>query len=424
MKKSLKKTPTMNKARTTRDLVAAVTVLMTIALSLPVTDSARALNTQPCVANEGIKAMGSQPQSSIHVNHFIPSFERDCPAGVGKMAYDAVGDAAAVRAIIRHERGSSAEPYMMYTTDLPLTTVEKVSGEQDIYHPFRPALGSTINHFPAYVAGLAIGYKLPTSCSISVPLKLSSRSLSLIYSGAISRWNDPALVLGDALSFDDDNPGLSSCASGIRVAIREDEAAATIVLKDYLSQQNPIFNLYKTKELNKIWPPTLPLSGCRAEGDGGMTTCLSTPGTIGYVDYREAYQRTGYSMAQLQTIGGQFFTPASNISPTSSRTTWPDKCASAADSATVAGPNGDWSRVTLTNTTDGYPLCHFAYVLAFQRPSQAYLYTVSTQQLRTLVDYMTEVVDDPTQDGLKSYQVSPVPPKIRVMVRSALTLVN
>ncbi|HLF69879.1 MAG TPA: substrate-binding domain-containing protein, partial [Actinomycetota bacterium] len=246
----------------------------------------------------------------------------------------------------------------------------------------------------------------------------------LIYSGAITTWSDPILMIGDPTTASDDNPGLAGCGLGIDVAKREDIATSTNVLKEYLAIANPMFNGLKAKELTQVWPPTLP-TGCRAIGDAGMSTCLATPGTLGHVLYQEAYSKTNYKMAELQNIGGGFAAPATNVSATPARTTYPDNCysAAAASASSLPPTQIDWSRVTLTNTTSGYPLCQFSYLLGYSRPEAA-MAGVGPGQVRTMVDYLTDIARDDVQEGLKTRQVSPLPPAIRTLLRIGITNIS
>lgn len=380
-----------------------------------------------CVGVDGIKGMGSSPQSQLFTQHFVPKFEAACPEGVGAVLYDPLGDAVAVDHIVHHNRGTAAEPYLIFASDLPMTTVEKNSAEWDIYHPFRPKTASFVNHFPMYVFGVAIGYNLGY-CEVGQPLKLTARTLSLIYSGVITTWNDPLLTTGDPSTTNDDNAFLSSCAMNINAARRDDEASSTIVFKDFMSQGNPIFNIYKTKELNRVWPQTLPL-GCRGRQDLGMSTCLATPGTIGYVLYQEAYNQP-YSIAHVANVSGQFVAPATTVSPLSSRLGWPDQCLPAAQSAALgtfsvggSGTQGDWSRTSLTATSNGYPICGFGYWLAYQRPVWA-LIDIASTHVRTVVDFLTVSAQDATQNELSSMHVSPIPPNVRTVVRAGINNIS
>lgn len=377
-----------------------------------------AIPGEPCLAPEAIKGLGSVPQTELHLQHFIPRYEETCPSGVGKMTYDALGDAAAVRMVMRHENGKTSPvdpPYLIYAMDLPLTSFEKYSAEMDLFNPFRARYFSFVNHLPMYVYGVAVGYNLG-SCDTGAPLKLSTSTLSLIYSGGITKWNDPILVFGDPSRSDDDNPFLESCNMAIDAARRLDEAAATIVFKDYLSQGNPTFHVYKTKELNTIWPQTL-RPGCRGRFDSGMSTCLDSPGTIGYVLYQEAYVKS-YQLAHVQNVSGQFVAPATVVWPPEDRIGWPDECVPASQGATVPPAQQDWSRTTLTATRNGYPICAFGYMLTFQRP--AWAVSATNQEIRTLVDYLTVAARDDVQEGLSKFHVAPITPNVRTVVRTGI----
>lgn len=406
-----------------RRLGVGLVVLSALSWAMTATPRTEAaIRGEPCLAPEDIKGLGARPQTSLHIQYLIPKYEETCPSGVDKMSYDPLGDEAAVEALVKRQSGKTAPtdaPYLIFATDLPLTSVEKYSAEVDLYHPFNPRTGAFVHHYPFYVSGVAIGYNLGF-CETGQPLRLSARQLSLIYSGGITTWNNPLLVFGDPTRPDDDNPFLGTCNMAINVARRDDVAASTIILKDYLAQGNPAFYAYRLKELNTIWPQTLP-PGCRGITDAGISTCLATPGTIGYALYQEAYDKS-YNLAYVQNSSGAFIAPATTVWPAASRVTWPDQCVPASQSATVAPTQTDWSRTTLTTTTSGYPICAFGYMLSYARPS--FYMGATPQELRTLVDYLTVSVRDDVQDGISSQHVSYITPNVRSIVRNGINNIS
>lgn len=416
----------MNKRSTTalirvRRPVAAL-VLVVLAQSLLVLPAAEAaIPGSFCVGNDAVSGIGSFTQEPIWRNHFVPTFEDRCPEGLNKVLYDKVGDTAGVEAAIEHYLGDFSKPYMMYTTDLAMTTAEKYQAELDTRRIFRPALFSTINHFPALIYGVAVGYNLGTGCASDDPLKLSARQLSLIYSGVIAVWSDPLLVLGDPSNLSDDNPFLANCHVNIKVIVRQDPASTTITFKDYLSRDNPVFNIYKQKELNTTWPSTLRFLW--GYGDAGVSTQLGVPGAIGYVGYQEARTQPGYKLALVDNSSKVFVAPASNIEP-GERTSYPSGCTAAANTVVVASTIQDWSRVSMTGTALGYPLCAFSYILVFQRMLESYQYATANTQARTVVDFLTVTFEDATQDGLTAHGFAPLVPTMRTTVRTGVNMLS
>lgn len=396
----------------------AVLVLVCLAsLLLPKMASDAAIPGDPCDGAAPIKGVGALPQANLFLDLFIPRYESHCPTGLGNVSYDSLGDPAAIRSVVRHDTGQASPsdpPYLIYATDLPLNTDEKYSADVDLYHPLNPRTNSVINHLPMHVYAVAVGYNLGI-CEAGQPIKLTSRSLSLIYSGIVTRWNDPLLVDQDPSRSDDDNLSLRNCPLGIRVAKRDDEASATIVFKDYLSQSNPAFQVYKRKELNRVWPGVG--LGCPGQFDLGMNTCLDEPGTIAYVLYQSAWNQS-YRLAYLENAARQFVPPATVVWPREQRTIWPDRCTEAAQASTLPVTTADWSRVSLTGTTVGYPLCAFGYMLTWSRPWWSA--GVGSGEIRTLYDFLTVAASDPTQSSLTSQHVAPIPQNVRTIVRTAV----
>jgi ABC-type phosphate transport system substrate-binding protein len=373
-----------------------------------------------CAAPSAVKGMGSYMQSNIWSTNLIPAYEARCPAGRNLITYDSVGDAAAIEAAISHDFGDPFDPTLMYATDLPMTSSEYYQAFSDVRNAFRPAPGNFINHFPTFVYGVAIGYNLREICPSDQPLKLSARQLSLIYSGLITLWNDPLLVLGEPNDLTDDNTFLGNCPWSIHVAIRQDEASTTLIFKDYLSRDNATFNVYKQKELNTFWPSLLtPVKGY---GDTGISNRLDISGTIGYVNYQEARSQT-YQIAQVNNAAKVFVAPATSITP-GSRTPYPDECANAAESVVVANTTQDWSRVSITTTATGYPICSFSYLLVYQRLYEAYQRVTASTQMRAVSDFLTVMAEDATQDGLRSTGVAPLGPAMRATVRNGISLLS
>ena len=343
-----------------------------------------------------ITAAGSTTQLALHLYNFIPAYERRCPATVGTIGYQALGDTFAADAAMKHSRGTdTAKPYTFYPSDLPLSSLDKTYAEFDLSHPFNPRTGSLINHFPAMVNGFAVGYNVD-NCS-SVPLRFSSLTLGLIYSGVILRWNDPRLVA--------DNPQLANCNMGIQVSIRSDEHSSTTVFKDYLSQSNPMWNFYKTKQFATLWPTTLGI-GCRAAPPTGMSSCLDRSGSIGYVEYRETVGKSTYRLAEVQNSAGSFVAPSTNRS-----LAYPDNCTIAAQSvpSPAFSTSSDWSSFSLTKATAGYPVCAYSYLLVFARLMYSYDDAIATAAVRNTVDYLATIAQDSILDSVTGRGFAPLP---------------
>ena len=398
-------------------VAAAVGLLVTAMPSTPA-----AVPGKFCNDPHPIKGQGSSTQTAVQNSVFIPSYTAACPAAQGTVAYEGTGDIAAVAAA-RLRRN----PF--FASDLPLTSAEKAFVENDTSN----GLGriSPINHIPVLIDGFAVGYNL-SSCGLTQPVRLRAAVLAGIYSGAVTRWNDPLLVQGPNQAGPADNPALAKCGLAIKVAVRDDVAGPTNIFKDYLSKVAPAFVPLKAKEVTNVWPPSLRVT-CRGVGEAGMASCVSDPGAIGYVEFKVA-AASGIRMAVLENGSGQF------VAPAGSGALWPSNCPAAAASAVLppdpvgavgvegfpvpSGTTGDWSQTSLTYSTAGYPLCSFTYELVFQRLLTAYGNTLTIGQMRNLVDFMTTILSDGVQSKLPAYGYAPLPASVLAMARTGVKRID
>lgn len=379
-----------------RRVVFVIGLLLALA---PLVPRAEAALPEACTIPQSVVGVGSATQERVHAGLFQPAYYGWCPAAQGTVTYRGIGDAAAVRAAL-----DRANPF--FASDQPLTSVQKAQIERDT-----SALrnrSSNINHIPVLVNGFAVGYNL-ASCPGVAPVRFTPTTLSLVYSGAVTQWNDSALVR--------DNPGLAGCAQRIKPAVRSDAAGPTLIFKDYLSKGNPVFTALKQNEANTQWPPLLTPT-CRGVGESGMASCLSEPGSVAYVEWSVAHAR-GVTPALLSNLSGAF------SAPSGAGENWPTNCSAAAASAVVPPTTeADWSVVSLTYPLNGYPLCAFTYELVFTDMGAAYFVTLSPGQVRNVVDYIGTMLRDDVQARLPAHGYAPVPPSVLATARAGLAAVD
>jgi phosphate transport system substrate-binding protein len=377
------------------------TMALCVAVGLGVAGlpAARAELPASCVVPQPVVGQGSTTQERIHAALFQPAYYGWCPTAQGTVTYRGTGDPAAVRAAL-----DRSNPF--FAVDVPLTPVQKAQVEQDTSSLRNRS--SRINHIPVLVNGFAVGYNLK-SCPGAPPVRLTATTLSLVYSGAVTQWNDAALVR--------DNPGLASCAQRIKPAIRSDAGGPTLIFKDYLSKGNPAFAALKQSETASQWPPALTPT-CRGVGESGMASCLSDPGSIAYVEWSVARAR-GVTPALLSNASGVFTGPSPDGSG------WPGNCTAAAASAVVPPSTElDWSAVSLTNPLNGYSLCAFTYELVFTDMDAAYFTTLSPGQVKNVVDYMATMLGPGVQAQLPAFGYAPLPAAVADTARAGLAKVD
>lgn len=152
-------------------------------------------------------------------------------------------------------------------SDVPFTTDEVTASGFTAC-----AKGSELIEIPAYVSPIAIVFTLRGVDS----LKLDPKTLAGIFTGAITAWNDPAIVAT--------NPTAKLPASPIVPVHRSDASGTTANFTDYLDQTSP--DVW-TAGVVDSWPtglggePAQKSSGVAAAARGGE-------GRIGYIDAGEA----------------------------------------------------------------------------------------------------------------------------------------
>jgi phosphate transport system substrate-binding protein len=146
---------------------------------------------------------------------------------------------------------------------------------------------------------LIIGGVVPIVNIDGVPpgvLKLDGEVLANIFLGAVSKWNDPAIV--------NLNPGLSLPNAEIAVIHRSDSSGTTWIFTNYL---NKVSSSWKEKVGNGRavnWP-----TGMGGKGNEGVAAYVQrVKGAIGYVEFAYAVQNN-ISHVQLRNRDGHFVEP-------------------------------------------------------------------------------------------------------------------
>ena len=109
-------------------------------------------------------------------------------------------------------------------------------------------------------------------------LKLDGHTLAEIFMGKIHKWDDPRLL---AL-----NPDLKLPNMPISVIHREDKSGTTFNFTNYLTKVSPEWKKDIGDSLSVKWPV-----GMSAKGNAGVARKVKeTSGSIGYVDYADAWE--------------------------------------------------------------------------------------------------------------------------------------
>lgn len=124
-------------------------------------------------------------------------------------------------------------------------------------------------------------------------LKLSRSAYVGIFLGKVTKWNDP--VIQGA------NPGAVLPDLPINVVVRADSSGTTFVFTKHLSAISGEFAASPGTNKMPNWP-----AGTKSKGNEGVTaSVMTTPGSIGYVEYGYAHGQD-IPMASLENKSGAF----------------------------------------------------------------------------------------------------------------------
>ena len=197
-----------------------------------------------------------------------------------------------------------------------------------------------ILHIPIVAGAVAITYNLPGA----PVLKFDDATLSGIYLGTITKWNDPKIA---AL-----NPDAKLPSQDIVVVHRADGSGTSFIFTDYLSNVSPDWAKKVGKSTSVNWPAGV--GGKGNEGVAGQVKQL--PGAICYVELAYA-QQNKLPVAELKNAAGKFVAPS------------PDAVSKAMGTATIP----DDFRFSMVNAPGegSYPIAGASWVLLYDKQSEA-----------------------------------------------------
>ncbi|GIH20384.1 phosphate ABC transporter substrate-binding protein PstS [Rugosimonospora africana] len=166
---------------------------------------------------------------------------------------------------------------------------------------------NTYAYMPIVAGGTAFMYNLKIGGRRVTNLRLSGPVIAKIFTGGITRWNDPAIVA--------DNPGLNMPAEKIVPVIRSDGSGSSAQFSLWMqNQQLSIWNAFCAKHscglgATSYWPT---FAGAIAQsGDLGVSGYVAqsyAEGAIGYVEYSYAINR-GFPVAKMLNAAGYYTEP-------------------------------------------------------------------------------------------------------------------
>jgi phosphate transport system substrate-binding protein len=261
-------------------------------------------------------------------------------------------------------------------SDAPMTDAEiaKVSG---------PVL-----HIPTVLGAVVMTYNLP---AVKSPIKLDGETIAEIYTGKITKWNDPKMA---AL-----NKGLVLPDVSIVPIYRADSSGTTSVFTEYLGKVSAMWEKEVGHGKTVKWP-----SGIGGKGNEGVTGQVkNTPGAIGYIELTYATAEK-LPMAELKNKAGNYITPSM-------------KAVSEAAAGSLKTMPADF-RVSITNAEGktAYPISSFTYLLINKQ--------MSGEKGKELVNFLNWAMTDGQKSApALSYAALPASmvPKIKEKIKAIVT---
>jgi phosphate transport system substrate-binding protein len=200
-------------------------------------------------------------------------------------------------------------------------------------------------HIPTVLGAVAVTYNVP---GITAQVKLTGGVLADIFTGKITKWNDPRI---SAL-----NAGAKLPATDILVVHRSDGSGTTFVFTDYLSAVSKTWAASPGRGKEVSWPVGLGGKG----NDGVAGQVKQTPGGIGYVELAYAKQNN-LPFAAIQNAAGKFVAPS------------PAGMTAAAAAVSANLPATTDYRLSIVNAAgaDAYPISSFTWILVYQQQADA-----------------------------------------------------
>jgi len=130
-------------------------------------------------------------------------------------------------------------------------------------------------------------------------LKLPRAVYPRIFTGQITKWNDPKIA--------EANPGVELPDQDITVVVRSDSSGTTYVFTGHLDAVSEEFKGSIGQSKSPQWPKSNKFVKA-PKNDGITATVKQTPGAIGYIEYGFA-KLTKAPVARLENQAGQFVAP-------------------------------------------------------------------------------------------------------------------
>ncbi|MFB2598266.1 phosphate ABC transporter substrate-binding protein PstS [Herbiconiux sp. P17] len=199
--------------------------------------------------------------------------------------------------------GSSAgrQDFINGTVDFAVSEIPFQPAPEDGSPPEVPKTGYA--YMPIVAGGTSFMYNLKINGKRVTNLRLSGDVITKIFTGTITKWNDPAVQ--------EDNPGLAMPDQTIVPVVRSDGSGSTAQFTLWMSKQYPdqwsafsgrsgLTSQYPATPTMKAQNGSLGVAGYVAQGYG--------EGAITYVEYSYA-KNSGFPVAKVLNTAGYYIEP-------------------------------------------------------------------------------------------------------------------
>jgi phosphate transport system substrate-binding protein len=320
-----------------------------------------------------LKASGSSAQKNA-ITQWITDYQTACTGAT--INYSPSGSGAGVQDLLNNQTAFAG-------SDSALADDEHTKADA------RCKTGKAVD-LPMVVGPIAIAFNVKGVTK----LVLTPSVIGKIFSGKITKWNDPAIA---AL-----NSGATLPAATIAAFHRSDSSGTTDNFTKYVIAASPADWTWPHA---KDWPKDI-TSGQGAKGSDGVAAALkSTDNSIGYIEY--SFTKDGsLGVAQVDNGGG----------PVTLST---DTAAAAVTAATITGTGDD---LTLkldyaTKVAGAYPIVLVTYEITCEKG-------LSSTDLGLTKSFLTYIAGAAGQAKLSTLGYAPLPASLVTKVRAVVAKIS
>jgi phosphate transport system substrate-binding protein len=319
-----------------------------------------------CGGKQNLTGSGSTAQANA-MSHFITSYEESCSGK--QLTYSASGSGAGIQDFLAAKTDFGG-------SDSPLSADELTAAKQRCG-------GADAWDLPVVFGPIAITFNVKTTDVLTV----DAATLAQIFSGAVTRWDDPAITAQNG----------TMPAEDIHVLYRSDASGTTDNFQQYL--QDAAGGAW-TKGAGKVFNGG---TGTSAKGNEGTAEAVkATEGAISYNEWSYAMKQH-LDVAGIQTAGGVVHIGNDWVGKTISN-------------VTIKGVGNDLvldlSKVYATTTPGVYPILLASYELVCAKYPDA-------AAGKAVKAFMQSTVTD-GQQGLAPLGFIPLPPDFQARVAAAV----